>query len=489
MCALQTNQSCSTPLKLILRLRGGVGSDAESQSQTYGDDDYEATQAYGDDDEEEEMHLVNMVGGQAAGVAATLPNGTLDILAVGRADQPVQRASTTGAEPLVVTTLLLIDSESEIQQVSRLHAEIARMGDVITLQTTGQSYSFVNENPLHATSVKYPKSMQLYDGDLLRFGGGLTGKKGGGFSKFVYRVDAPPLGKRPSTAAAAPSALPPTAPTAAPRPMPTVAAKLVAAAGDTINIDNKPKARTELPGGTGFVTATRDGHFDLHALLDSVAYSQGAAGSWVTLPIGGQRRLHSGDRITLSAVEYTCTAPNPDTKPTPAVLLPTGTTVEHTQQGGSASAAAIELSALTTRHAGITAAIVSGLSGKARSEAVRTLGAASAALHGVVLATVAGSDPEQTARTAAIQLSKVANDYGKKRRRESKTAESSAAKAQRRESHTLPRIATGRAPGGAKAKRDRHDDQRTFNNRSVQRKARRVDEDERREVRITHGGG
>ena len=97
---------------------------------------------------------MHMVGGQARGCwggCHSAQFGTLDILAVGREDQPVRRASTTGAEPLVVATLLLIDSESEIQQVSRLHAETARMGDVITLQATGQSYSFVNENPLQAT--------------------------------------------------------------------------------------------------------------------------------------------------------------------------------------------------------------------------------------------------------------------------------------------------------------------------------------------------
>jgi hypothetical protein len=154
----------------------------------------------------------------------------------------------------------------------------------------------------------------------------------------------------------------------------------------------------------------------------------------------------------------------------------------------SSTAAAAELSSLAVRQAELTAGIVKGKTGKERSAALRSLGAAHNAHVSVALAAVDGSEPEQAVRIAANQLSKVANDYDKKRRREGKAADSAAGKAQRRDDHTLPRIAIGRSPGGTK-KRDRHGDSRNFNNRTVARKARRVDEEERREVRITHGGG
>ena len=77
-----------------MRLRGG-GDDAEEGSQGLGYDDEEAgaaTQTFGDDDDDDNAVLTRLHDGQAAGVAATLPDGVLcDVLAIGRDAQAAAR--------------------------------------------------------------------------------------------------------------------------------------------------------------------------------------------------------------------------------------------------------------------------------------------------------------------------------------------------------------------------------------------------------------
>ena len=488
-----TEGSCSAA-SCAMRLRGG-GSQAdegEVLSQQFGDDDFAATQQYGDDETEADVEfcLVRIISGQPAGVAAALPDGTsLHILAIGRQEQAEQRQRDS--DTLAVATLQLEPSDPTTPMVSRLHAEIAGgEGGRLMFYAKGQSYSFINGTPLHATSKRYSASMQIYDGDVLRLGGNLSGKTGGDYDEFVYRVDAPALGER-QCAAAAPAvatAAPRTAAPSAPAATPTPAALIPNGGGSAVMLDGKPKSRTPLPEQLGFIAATRDGQFDLHA-QGELSYSAGAAGSWVLLSAGGQRRLHDGDRLQLSSAEYSCRLPAvptmgtalPSPAPTQRPLVDGGGTVL-----GGAPAAASELAALATRQAELTAELVGGLTGKARSEAVRGLGAAHAAHVGVALAAVSGAEPEQAMRIAANQLSKVANDYDKKRRREEKAAGTASAKAQRRDSHAPPRVAVGRAPGGPKqtpAKRDR----RTFENRTVQRKKQRVAADERQQQQQRHG--
>ena len=448
-------------MKSGIKLRGGTGSDDLEQSQRFGDDDLQATQGYGDnDDDGVERCLVRWANGQPTGVAVALPDGTtLDILALGRMNQEMRREpAVAGAEALTVTTLLLEDSTTDRPpQVSRLQAEIQLQDGVLTFITKGQSFSFINETPLHATSKKYKRSARLYHGDLLRLGGDIDGNPGGSFSEFIYCVEASELGERPPPS----SSTPPASVAATSAPATSAASQLITAAGVTFDVSTKPKSRTVLPGSAGFIAATRDGHFDLHT-QGNISYLQGTTGSWVQLHAGQQRRLHSDDRIKVENVEYTCRLPKP-------AMLELSTPRDSTPDPGTAissTAAAAELSSLAVRQAELTAGIVKGKTGKERSAALRSLGAAHNAHVSVALAAVDGSEPEQAVRIAANQLSKVANDYDKKRRREGKAADSAAGKAQRRDDHTLPRIAIGRAPGGTK-KRDRHGDSRNFNNRTI----------------------
>ena len=139
---------------------------------------------------------------------------------------------------------------------------------------------------------------------------------------------------------------------------------------------------------------------------------------------------------------------------------------------GKAADTAAELAGLAVKQAELTAGLVGSLVGKARSEALRGLSAAHAAHVGVALAAVGGREAEHAVRVAANQLSKVANDTEKKRKREAKAAETATAKAQRLQSHD-GREPVGRAPGGHQAKAAKRD-RRSFNNRTVIRKEKRV---------------
>ncbi|KAL1498462.1 hypothetical protein AB1Y20_013787 [Prymnesium parvum] len=133
-------------------------------------------------------------------VAARLPaEGGADILALGYETQPPRRAEPGREAPLVVETLLLRDAERKKKPwVSRLHAEVRRRGAELVLTAVGKSFSFVNEVPLHASSSKHPREVRLYHGDQLRFGGDLSESECGDYRKFIYFVNRPSLGKRPS---------------------------------------------------------------------------------------------------------------------------------------------------------------------------------------------------------------------------------------------------------------------------------------------------
>ena len=515
VCALQTNQTCSTPLKLTstIKLRGG--GDSEAGSQPYGDDDnYMSTQAYGDnDDDEEASHLVRLVNGQLTGVAALLPDGIItDILALGRMDQAGQRESAViGAEALTVATLLLEDSnKGRRPQVSCLQADIQLEDGILTFTTKGQSFSLINEIPFHAKVKKCMRSDRLYNGDLLRLGGGIDGKPppGGNFSEFIYRIEAPALGERPPPSisiqgvakAAAPSK--PAAASvegaakaaATPNIEQPTPPRLIAALGNPnpdIALDPTPKARTLLRSNTddaAHVVATRVGSFDLHSLHNTaISVSKGSAGSWVQLVAGRQMALRDGDRVSLvSGGKYMCKLPRPAAA---APAAATSSTVASGLPPTSHEAQAQELAVMATREAQIVGELTSGLQGKQLRVAQRNFLAAHDALVDVALGAAAEQDPVHAARVASNKLAKVANDGEKKRRREEVSHDCASAKAQRREDHRQPQ---GRAPGGppkghgshaASAKRDR----RTFEARTVARKARRVGDDVRR-VEISANG-
>ena len=127
---------------------------SETGSADYGvEDDYEATQGQGygleGDDDDDTGELTRIVGGEPAGVAATLPDGlSVDILALGRLEQAARRPRA-GKEPLIVKSLVLGDSIKRPPQVSALQAEIQRRGDELYFISVGRSYNFVNGQPLH----------------------------------------------------------------------------------------------------------------------------------------------------------------------------------------------------------------------------------------------------------------------------------------------------------------------------------------------------
>ena len=464
-----------------------------------------ATQAFGDEDYDEETEpgsLTWLESGQSAGHAIDLPgNVGVDILVLGRDVQPLQRL-VEGAS-LGVQTLQLTDAALGSQPfVSGVHAEISYIGSELMLTSLGRSYSFINGLPYHATSKLHPRGGRLFDGDVIRIGGNLSGRPGGDYSKFVLRVDHPPLGERPA-------ASPPSPPLPASAGATPAGPKLVATGGEVILLDALPRSRTMLPGGGGFIASTRCGHFDLHIQGGSVAVSyQHGSDAAQTLGAGQQRRLRDGDVLSLDELAFTCVLPTPPPAAAPQsggsnsadAAKPTAAkpaVATRATPALDAAGVAAELSAMAQRQAELTAGLVGGLAGKARSEAVRSLSAAHAAHVGVALAAAAGGETERAARVGANQLSKVANDQDKKRRREAKAAAVSASRAQRRDTHPAPRAPVGRAPGAPRAqpaKRDR----RTFEGRTVARKKQRVAADERRQqpppppartVRIEYGKG
>ena len=304
------------------------------------------------------------------------------------------------------------------------------------------------------------------------------------------------------------------APTAQQAPMPEPApACLVSVDGTTtLRLDAAPRAKTMLFDGTASVSATRVGGFDLHIKRAGVSYARGESAATAPLRAGEQRALHDGDIITLDVgtrvMEFVCKLPKehsrvPGREPVASSL--TATTLFATASPSAVAALAADsstaagetpdelaarLAVLAQEEGLIRAKLTSGLTGREQREAQRSLSAAHDALVGVALSAAAGTSAEHAARVASNQLKKVADDADRKRRHEEAAHAAASAKAQRREDHAppappQPRPDVGRAPGSKPAKRDR----RTYENRTVARKKRRLAQDERRHVEIVHGGG
>ena len=246
-------------------------------------------------------------------------------------------------------------------------------------------------------------------------------------------------------------------------------------------IDAAPKARTPLAGGAAFVITTRNGNFDLHVRGEGVGYSGSAEGAIVQLDGGAQRALRDGDRLSFATGgEYTCRLPPRHVTAAPptagaaaaGAAAPAAAAAALPGQPRTAEERARELASLTQRQAAVAAESLEGLTGKQRSEAVRALKVAHDVAFSVGVAAQSSEGAAHVLAAAAGSLKKVAGDLGKKRQREAKAAESSAAKAQRLQQHAAPREPVGRAPGRTPkaAKRDR----RAFNNRTVIRKEKRV---------------
>ena len=315
---------------LRLRLRGGGDDESEAASQGFDDAEESeaaggATQPFGDDDDDDEdAVLVWLRDGQAAGVAAALPREG-QVLAIGRDVQPELREGG-----VAVQSLQLNDQRPHGQKVvSGLQAEIVCEQGVMVFISKGQSFNFLNGDPLHARSRKLSSSAQIFDDDVLRLGGDADGKPKGGVQDFVLRVEASALGRRsagaPSAkpavtpapaAAAAPSGgdsvpIPPSGPdaaaavAAAPKLTPLDAAggtaiTLAPAAGSLLN-------RTIVEAG--FITSNRNGSYDLHAKGEGLAYSRGTDASWVNLKPGTQRQIVAGALVEIGGVRYRCDIP------------------------------------------------------------------------------------------------------------------------------------------------------------------------------------
>ena len=182
-------RKCRGNLLASLRLRGGCGNEEEAQGLDFG-----ATQSFDFDDEEEgepqQRRLLWLKDGATVGAAAELPS--MDgKLALGRVVQPTPRAGSGDVE-----TLELADADwAAAPLVSGLQAEIHVDDDGhMILTSKGKSYNFINGNPLHvsgsqAAAAGVPSQARLYDGDDIRLGGDLDGRKRGGYDKFCFRVE------------------------------------------------------------------------------------------------------------------------------------------------------------------------------------------------------------------------------------------------------------------------------------------------------------
>ena len=462
--------------------------------------------------------LVPIVGGVLdEGGAVDLPDTIGGMLTVGRA----------------ATSQLQLTDEAFAHEprVHRAHATVSLTdAGAYELVLIGQGMAtFVNDVALYHIPAPWQRYTQppvlLADGDVIRFGG----QPNAGYVKFVFVVvapdatqpdraasplvgapahkpkpkPAPMLPPPPRPVTAAPPARPAAAtPGATPVPaaaagvaVPTVAiARLASAQHGDIPFDATPRAKTTIADGVAFVVTTRAGGYDLHVQRAAVEYSRGAAGSWVSLGVGGQRALRDGDRVSIEGRDYVCRGIPPERAS--GAAAPQSTTVPRTQtatpppaegaaQPHGAEAAALELASLAERSAQVRAQLLSGKQGQERREAERTIAVAHDALVGAALGAAGGTTAEHAARAAAVKLKKVADDFDKKRRRESNAAASASSKAERRERHRTPEPVP-RAPGGPKGgtKRDR----RAFENRTVARKKRRVAHEVRR-VEIESGGG
>ena len=271
----------------------------------------------------------------------------------------------------------------------------------------------------------------------------------------------------------------------------------VGGTASAIVLFSEPRSRAVLADGAAFVVTTRAGGYDLHAReAGTIGYLPGDAdgGAWIILNGGTQRALRDGDKVAVDTgatarVEYVCRLP-PRQSSEASPRQPAAGAAAASEAPRGAEEKAQELAALAAREAQLTSELVGHLQGKERSAAVRSIKAAHDAYVGVAVGAAAAVDaPANAARAAAAAagvLKKVSNDAGKKRRREDKAEDAAVGKAMRREKHVSPAAPTGRAPGGqpkAPAKRDK----RTYNNRTIARKERRVDKEQREQQQQPHG--
>jgi len=178
------------------------GDEAEAEEAFQG-----ATQACGDSsDEEDELAVSELrqidVGGD--GKVLQLPDGiNFKVLAFGRDEH----AATRGDGARVVSVVLPDARPTGQKMISSLQAEISAGEQGVSFKSLGKTFNFVNEVPLHATAKKCTASSRIYHDDVIRLGGDLDGKPGGGLQEHVYRVNAPALGARPADMAASAAAV------------------------------------------------------------------------------------------------------------------------------------------------------------------------------------------------------------------------------------------------------------------------------------------
>ena len=142
----------------------------------------------------------------------------------------------------------------------------------------------------------------------------------------------------------------------------------------------------------------------------------------------------------------------------------------------SAQHAAEQLLKLATRGSLLRNEVTVGLQGAELRVTQRTIATAQDAFVTIVGAAASPASRQTKLRAAVRKLKKLANDANRKRNREDVSAERAGGKAQRREQHRPPtQPARPVQPAAQAPKRD----QRTFNNRAVQRKEGRVAKEDR----------
>jgi hypothetical protein len=165
-----------------------------------------ATQACGSSSDEDELAVseLRQINQGVEGRVLQLPDGiNFEVLAFGRDEQ----AATRGDGARVVSVVLPDARPTGQKMISSLQAEISAGEQGVSFKSLGKTFNFVNEVPLHATAKKCTASSRIYHDDVIRLGGDLDGKPGGGLQEHVYRVNAPALGARPADMAASAAAV------------------------------------------------------------------------------------------------------------------------------------------------------------------------------------------------------------------------------------------------------------------------------------------
>ena len=166
------------------------------------DDEPPATQPIEDDvfllDDEEEVppaRLVRMASNTETDMYEALP-GEQEVLVLGRLVSGPTRLEE-GVTKNVRTVLLIdYDRAADCQLVSRQQAEVRWDGGALVLQAKGTRPTFVNGAPLWSAATNGSTRASIFDGDVIRLGGGYDGRPDAGYDKFVYKVVAPAVGGR-----------------------------------------------------------------------------------------------------------------------------------------------------------------------------------------------------------------------------------------------------------------------------------------------------